>query len=149
MRLNYIIISALLLLFLSSCKHVKKVPYTTVERVSEELSFTKERGQWNRESGIPGLEYPKLIADCYLTNTSVYDGTFTVHFVFNSQGDEVDFSASEYVRAGERKNFSIKGKINHYTFENNVTCSVNVKPPVIQVDKEVTKYQEEVYYSLF
>ena len=145
--IHLLLIFSTLLCF--SCRHVKKVPYTTVERVNEELTFSQERGEWNRVNGIPGFQHPKLKGNCYVTNTSAYDGTFKVHFVFNSQGEEVDFVSSEYARAGERKYFSVEGNINHFTFENNVECSVNVEPPVIQVDKQVTRYREEEYYSLF
>jgi|GEM_PF-2756851 len=139
----------LFLMLFISCKHVKKTPYKVTEKVSEELTYTQEKGEWSRENGILGLEHPRLKANCYVTNTSAYDGTFNVHFIFSSQGEKIDFISTMYVRAGERKSFSVNRKINHFTFENNVECSVEVKPPVILIDKEVTKYSEEEYYSLF
>lgn len=120
-----------------------------MEKVSVELTYSQERGEWNREDGLPGFVQPKLTVNCYITNTSAYDGMFKVHFVFNSQGDEVNFSASEYVRAGERKLFSIEKEINHFTFQTNVSCKISVDAPVIQVDQQVTRYRDEVYYSLF
>ena len=145
----YLLFLYLILSLFSSCKHVRKVPYTVMEKVSVELTYSQERGEWNREDGLPGFVHPKLTGNCYITNTSAYDGMFKMHFVFNSQGDEVNFSSSEYVRAGERKLFSIEKDINHFTFQTNVGCKISVETPVIQVDQQVTKYKDEVYYSLF
>ena len=139
----------LLILSITSCKHIRKTPYAETEIQKETLSFTQETGYWHRKDGFPGMSFPKLVAYGYLTNTSTHDGTFNMHFLFSSQGDQLDVVATEYVKAGERKLVSIEREINHFTFQTNVDMKTSVDAPTIDVEKIVTKYREEEYYALF
>lgn len=133
---------------LCSCKHIRKVPYTESELVNETLSHADGLGEWNRIDGFPGFSMPRLKASAFVTNTSTHDGTFSVLFHFSSQGDEFSFEGQEFIRAGERKRISAVHDINHFTFQTNVQLTIEVVAPTIQVEKIVTKYRDEEYYSL-
>ena len=139
----------LVILSATACKHTRKVPYTETEIQKEKLSFTQETGYWQRKDGFPGVSFPKLVGYGFMTNTSTHDGTFKMHFVFSSQGDQLDVVATEYVKAGERKQIIMEKEINHYTFQTNVTMKTIVEAPTLDVEKVVTKYREEEYFALF
>ena len=139
----------LLILSVTSCKHVRKIPYTQTEIQKETLSFTQETAYWQRKDGFPGVSFPKLVGYGYMTNTSTHDGTFKMHFVFSSQGAQLDVVTTEYVKAGERKLLSVVHDINHYTFQTNVAMKTRVEAPTLDVEKVMTKYREEEYYALF
>jgi plastocyanin len=125
------------------------IPYTEIEKENITLDYNKETAFYKRESGIPGFVMPKMNVYCNLTNTTRHDGNFTVNFIIKSQGSNLTFEVTKYVKAGDTVYFSDTKEINHYSFENGVELTVTVVAPTIEVEKEVTKYREEVYYSVF
>lgn len=60
----------LLILSVTSCKHVRKIPYTETELQKETLSFTQETGYWHRKDGFPGVSFPKLVGYGYMNNAN-------------------------------------------------------------------------------
>lgn len=126
--------------------YTEEEPYEAIEEVEETLTYVVGESTWYREDGatLLGIK-PKLIASAIITNTGKEGGVFEVNGKFKTTlEDEIVLRDSKYIAPGSSEKFEFEEELEDYVQVK--PDGINVIPPVVKIEKMVTKYKTVTKY---
>ncbi len=131
--------------------YTEEEPYKDFEyeQITLEYSVENNKLYYERKEGAIILgENPKFNVNCKVINKGEQGGEFELYATITSQGDKIEINEKKFIPAQSVGEFVIQKEINPFSFKADVNIEDwGIKPPTLDVKKEVTKYKTITKYK--